>query len=271
MEANKNNTPDKSKLLTLITRYGAYIVLILCIISVAIAAAILLPTDGKKESGTGKSDHAAQKTPEESGDNNMQSAGSENKNDASAVSSDKDESLESLLDPHTGKPYENEVHNFEASTTPVPDFTAKPQESTCPQVLLNPPVSGEVIWRFAMDELIYSKTLDQWTTHSGVDIACKKGDSVRAVDAGVVESVYNDTAFGVTVVIKHKNGHITVYSNLAEDGLIKEGASVTANDVIGKCGDTSKFECESKSHVHFEYHVNEKPVDPAKYVRLTAK
>ena len=52
MEANKNNTPDKSKLLTLITRYGAYIVLILCIISVAIAAAILLPTDGKKESGT---------------------------------------------------------------------------------------------------------------------------------------------------------------------------------------------------------------------------
>ena len=144
MEANKNNTPDKSKLLTLITRYGAYIVLILCIISVAIAAAILLPTDGKKESGTGKSDHAAQKTPEESGDNNMQSAGSENKNDASAVSSEKDESLESLLDPHTGKPYENEVHNFEASTTPVPDFTAKPQESTCPQVLLNPPVRGDM-------------------------------------------------------------------------------------------------------------------------------
>ncbi len=271
MEANKNNTPEKSRLLTLITRYGAYIVLILCIISVAIAAAILLPSGGEKRSDAGKSDQTAQKTPEESSENNAQAPDSENKNDASAVSSDKDESFESLLDPLTGKPYKNEAHSFEASITPAPDFTAKPQESTSPQVSLNPPVSGEVIWRFAMDELIYSKTLDQWTTHSGVDIACKKGDSVRAVDAGVIESVYNDTAFGVTVVIKHKNGHVTVYSNLAEEGLIKEGASVKVNDIIGKCGDTSKFECESKSHVHFEYHVNEKPVDPAKYVRLTAK
>lgn len=267
MEANKNNTPEKPRPLAIITRYGTYIVLILCIISVAIAAAILLPSDARKKD-VAKSDAAGVSEQPEEKDAQAKAAVPESESGASEVLSGRDESLESLLDPSTGKPYYT-ARSFEAAAAPAPDFTQKPEESTRPETLLNPPVNGEVIWRFAMGELIYSETLDQWTTHSGVDIACKKGDSVRAVDEGVVESVYSDDAFGVTVVIKHKNGHITVYSNLAEDGLIKEGAKVGANDVIGKCGDTSKFECESKSHVHFEYHVDEKPVDPAKYVRLT--
>ena len=132
-----------------------------------------------------------------------------------------------------------------------------------------PPVDGEVIWDYAMNELIYSETLDQWTTHCGVDIACKQGDTVRCIADGTVESVYEDDAYGITVVIVHKNGHKTIYSNLAKnEKLIKVGIKVSANQQIGTCGNTAKFECAEKSHIHFEYHVDGKPVNPHKYVRF---
>ena len=48
-----------------------------------------------------------------------------------------------------------------------PYYTAPTPKPTAVQKL-SPPVRGEVIWGFAVNELIYSRTLDQWTTHTGV-------------------------------------------------------------------------------------------------------
>lgn len=57
------------------------------------------------------------------------------------------------------------------------------------------PVSGEIIKDFASDNLVYSKTLDEWTTHYGIDIRADKMGVVAASEAGVVESIKNDPRY----------------------------------------------------------------------------
>ena len=90
-----------------------------------------------------------------------------------------------------------------------------------------------------MDCLIYSKTLGQWMTHSGVDIAAPKGTEVRTVDAGTVKRVYDDDMLGTTVVIEHANGLTTVYAGLKKEPPVMEGDAVNARDLIGYIGDTA--------------------------------
>lgn len=57
------------------------------------------------------------------------------------------------------------------------------------------PVSGEIIKDFAEDTLLYSKTLDEWTTHYGIDIRADKMTVVAASELGTVESIKNDPRY----------------------------------------------------------------------------
>lgn len=151
--------------------------------------------------------------------------------------------------------------------TPMPDFTAAPEKTPAPQrTKAAPPLRGEIIWGYAVDSLLYSRTLDQWMTHPGVDVASPKGTKVHAVYAGTVEGVYHDDAFGVTVEVLSQDGITAVYANLKEDVPLREGAKVNAGDLIGYVGDTAVSECGEKSHLHFGLYVKGKSVDPADYV-----
>lgn len=148
--------------------------------------------------------------------------------------------------------------------TLIPDMTPAPSKEpeTVPNANWTSPVDGRLIRIYAMDFLIYSKTLGQWMTHSGVDIAAPKGAEVRAVDAGTVKKVYDDDMLGTTVVIEHTNGVTTVYAGLKKDPPVKEGDTVKARDLIGCIGDTAISECAEESHLHFEIWISGKPVDP---------
>ena len=150
----------------------------------------------------------------------------------------------------------------------IPDITPAPSASPAPGITVNwtPPVDGRLIRVYAMDCLIYSKTLGQWMTHSGVDIAAPKGTEVRSVDAGRVVKVYDDDMLGTTVVIEHPNGVTTVYAGLKKDPPVKTGDTVAARGVIGYIGDTAISECAEESHLHFEIRVAGKPVDPRGYI-----
>ena len=121
---------------------------------------------------------------------------------------------------------------------------------------------------FAADELVYSATLRQWMTHSGIDIAASKGTEVYAVWGGTVDAVYEDDALGVTVEISHSDGLRTTYANLAAEPPVKEGQRVNANAPIGQIGATALAECADPSHLHFEIHKDGKAVDPLDYVLL---
>lgn len=59
------------------------------------------------------------------------------------------------------------------------------------------PVSGEIIKDFASDSLVYSKTLDEWTTHYGIDIRADKMTVVAASETGTVESIKNDPRYRI--------------------------------------------------------------------------
>lgn len=65
------------------------------------------------------------------------------------------------------------------------------------------PVDGEIIREFANDKLVYSDTLKEWITHTGIDIKAEKTSIVKASEAGTIKSIKNDPRYGVTVVIEH--------------------------------------------------------------------
>ncbi len=153
------------------------------------------------------------------------------------------------------------------SPTPMPDFTAAPEKTRAPQrTKASPPVRGEVIWGYAVDSLLYSRTLDQWMTHPGVDVASPKGTEVYAVYAGTVERIFHDDAFGVTVEIASRDDITAVYANLKEEPPLREGAKVNVGDTVGFVGNTAVSECGDKSHLHFGLYVKNKSVDPQEYV-----
>lgn len=131
---------------------------------------------------------------------------------------------------------------------------------------LTRPVLGNVIKGFAMDKLVFSSTLEEWTTHSGLDIACEKGTPVKAADGGVVSEIKNDPRYGITIIIEHSGGLRTVYANLAGSDMVHPNQQVKKGDVIGGVGDTALFESKMEPHLHFEVWEGYRPVDPEKYL-----
>lgn len=129
------------------------------------------------------------------------------------------------------------------------------------------PVEGDIIMEYSMDMPIYWKTLDQYMVHAGIDISSEAGTPVQACAGGTVTKIEEDDGMGVTIEINHGNGLISVYSNLAADGLIELGEVVTQGTVIGKVGQSAMFEFESPDHLHFEMKKNGEYVDPMDYLK----
>ncbi len=131
---------------------------------------------------------------------------------------------------------------------------------------LQSPIAGKVQSDFSMDKLVFSPTFNEWRTHSGIDLAAPRGEVVRAVGNGTILEIKNDPRYGFTVVIDHKNGYKSVYSNLASDQTLQIGQEVKLGDPIGAVGATAIFESAEPTHLHFELYKENKLVDPAAYI-----
>lgn len=129
------------------------------------------------------------------------------------------------------------------------------------------PLSGEIIQKYSMDMPIYWETLDQYMTHDGVDLAAPSGTNVKACASGTVTRIEKDDRYGMIVEISHGSELLSLYGNLAEDGLIELGEVVSQGDIIGKVGKTSTFEASGTDHLHFGLKKNDEPVDPGKYIK----
>lgn len=115
------------------------------------------------------------------------------------------------------------------------------------------PIEGaKVLKIFSMDNVIYSKTLDMWKTHEGIDFSATIGTKVISIEKGVIEKVYTDTLYGVSIILNHGNGYKSIYRNLDEKVTAKEGQSVTKGQNIGIIGNTGNCENKDESHLHFE-------------------
>ena len=129
------------------------------------------------------------------------------------------------------------------------------------------PIDGEIVKEYAKDNLIYSNTLQEWTTHLGIDIKADKTTVVKSAEAGKVKSIKNDPRYGLTIVIEHENGYQTVYSNLLSSEFVVEGEKVEKGQSIGTVGNTAAFEIADEAHLHFEILKDCVQVDPNIYLK----
>ncbi len=129
------------------------------------------------------------------------------------------------------------------------------------------PVTGEIMKEFANNKLVYSSTLDVWSTHNGVDIKADKTTVVTASADGKVVSIKNDPRYGLTIIIEHVNGYKTVYANLLSTEFVVEGENVKQGQGIGTVGNTASFEISDEPHLHFELLKNNEQQDPELYLK----
>ena len=96
------------------------------------------------------------------------------------------------------------------------------------------------------------------TPHNGVDFAVSRGTPVLSVGNGeVVIAKYSGSA-GNYIAIRHGRQYMTTYMHL-DKILVKPGQQVKQGDKIGLSGNTGR---STGPHLHFELHINNKPVNP---------
>lgn len=154
------------------------------------------------------------------------------------------------------------TNNSTIQTTST-DNTKKEQVIIKETLDFKSPLSGEVQKIYSVDKVIYSKTLEMWKTHDGIDISGKMGEAVYASEKGTVEKIFNDSFLGMTVVISHISGYKTSYSNLSEDVPVKVGQKVKKGQRIGNISDTSIGEIKDDPHVHFMVFKNNETINPS--------
>ena len=161
------------------------------------------------------------------------------------------------------------------TAAPIPEATA-PQELTTLAPAAEPttatasvftwPVKGEVLRSWAVETLSYDKTMGDWRTHDGVDIAAPAGTQVIAPAGGTVTDVYTSALMGTTVVIAHADGVMSTCSNLAAVPTVEIWDTVRTGDVIGSVGTSAIAESAETSHLHLSMSKDGESVDPISYL-----
>ena len=129
------------------------------------------------------------------------------------------------------------------------------------------PVEGEIMKVFAKDNLVFSNTLQEWTTHLGIDIKADKTTVVKSAEAGTIKTIKNDPRYGLTITIEHDNGYQTVYANLLSSEFVVEGEKVEKSQSIGTVGNTATFEISDEPHLHFEVLKDGVQIDPTTVIK----
>ena len=129
------------------------------------------------------------------------------------------------------------------------------------------PVEGEIMKVYAKDNLVFSNTLQEWTTHLGIDIKADKTTVVKSAEAGTIKTIKNDPRYGLTITIEHDNGYQTVYANLLSSEFVVEGETVEKGQSIGTVGNTATFEISDEPHLHFEVLKDGVQIDPTTVIK----
>ncbi|MDB0441090.1 peptidoglycan DD-metalloendopeptidase family protein [Clostridioides difficile] len=128
-------------------------------------------------------------------------------------------------------------------------------------------IGDKIIREYSEKEPSYSKTLDVWETHKGIDVSCTKGKEIKSLLNGMVADVFDDEEYGKSVKIKSDNNTVVVYSNLDENVNVKKNQKVTEGQSLGTVGSTSQIESEEGIHVHLEAYNGEKSIDPMSLIK----
>ncbi len=98
--------------------------------------------------------------------------------------------------------------------------------------------------------------------HEGIDISAPMGTPIEAPAGGIVRSTGWEAGYGNTIEIDHGFGITTKFAH-ASRILVHQGQRVQRGDRIALVGNSG---LATGPHLHYEVHVNGKPVDPLHYV-----
>jgi len=98
--------------------------------------------------------------------------------------------------------------------------------------------------------------------HTGLDIATNLNNPVVATANGIVVQVGFDKYKGNFVILGHGNGFSTEYWHL-QKYVVKSGQKVDRGQLVGYVGKTGKA---LGPHLHYEVHLNGKPINPIDYI-----
>lgn len=124
------------------------------------------------------------------------------------------------------------------------------------------PVDGKIDVGYSADVPVYSKTLEDWRTHNGIDYIVPLGTEVKAINDGVVQNIEKDSLLGTTVTIKHTDGIVSLYANLDPEVNLKAEQLIYQGDIVGKVGKSAIIEVAQQPHLHFEVSCDGKILDP---------
>lgn len=119
-----------------------------------------------------------------------------------------------------------------------PDPVVKPDPVKPDPVVFIVPVKDSAVGAsFSETELVFSKTLEQWSTHRAIDFMAEEGASVFAVWDGTVSDKVN----------------------VSVSQTVKKGAK------IGEIGNNMIVESADGTHLHFETYKDGKLINPEDY------
>ena len=128
--------------------------------------------------------------------------------------------------------------------------------------LASPLAFSRVTSGFAMRFHPIQKT---WKAHLGVDFGAPTGTPVRSVGNGVVSFAGVQNGYGNVVQIQHNGDRTTVYAHLSRID-VRRGQRIDQGDRIGAVGATG---WATGPHLHFEFKVNGKQIDPMVIARAS--
>ncbi len=262
-----NNNTDKKKE----QRQNLYVTVtvILMMVAVIVAIAVSLAKTGReiesmkyKEETASLSEKEAKEEPDDT------EKGAESDSDSSIVTEDvflneKEEGNtegSAAQDGKESRPEEKETAESESGEDKADSAAALPEFTV--------PVKGEILKGASFDVPVFSRTMEDYRTHTGVDVYCEAGSDVAAVASGTIKEIWEDPMMGTCMSVEHSGGMMSVYKNLCADlpEKVSAGRQVNCGEIIATSGDTALLEIAEESHLHFELYLNGEAVDPCAYI-----
>jgi murein DD-endopeptidase MepM/ murein hydrolase activator NlpD len=98
--------------------------------------------------------------------------------------------------------------------------------------------------------------------HCGIDISVNEGTGIRAAAEGrVIFSGWKE-GYGNAVIVRHRNGYITVYAHNSKN-MAQQDALVKKGEIIALSGQTGAV---TGAHLHFEIRKYLTPLNPLRFL-----
>ena len=130
--------------------------------------------------------------------------------------------------------------------------------------------SGDWLWPISLNDYQrcssgfgWRKLYGVWDYHRGWDLAAYRGTPIYASKGGKVVIAQYHNSYGNYIVIDHGDGVSTVYAHCSKLNVAK-GDTVKKGDKIGEVGTTGN---STGNHLHFEFRLNGKYIDPFTYIK----